>query len=50
MLDGAVIVGLYLFAAGFAYVLGGIGSAADALQGWGRSVSSVRNHSSSSSS
>jgi hypothetical protein len=45
-----VIVGLYLFAAGFSYVLGGVGSAADALEGWGRSSSSLRRDPSSASS
>jgi hypothetical protein len=46
-LDWAIIVVLYLFAAGFFRLLGGLGSAADALEGWGRrrgSTSGDRSH------
>jgi hypothetical protein len=39
-----IIVGLYLFGAGFSYLLGGLGSAADALEGWGRSYASLHRH------
>ena len=35
MWDWAIIVVLYLFAAGFFRLLGGVGSAGDALAGWG---------------
>ncbi|MDX6567858.1 MAG: hypothetical protein QOH15_436 [Gaiellales bacterium] len=45
-----IIVGLYLVGAGFSYLLGGVGSAADALEGWGRSCASLRRHPSSASS
>ena len=36
MWDWAIIVVLYAFAAGFFRLLGGVGSAGDALAGWGR--------------
>jgi hypothetical protein len=36
MWDWAIIVVLYLFAAGVFHLLGGVGSAGDALAGWGR--------------
>lgn len=37
-----IIVVCYLIGAGFFRLLGGLGSASDALQGWGRTTSSVR--------
>jgi hypothetical protein len=36
MWDWVTIVVLYLFAVGFFSLLGGVSSAADALEGWGR--------------
>lgn len=36
MWDWAIIVALYLFTAGVFRLLGGLGSAGDALAGWGR--------------
>ncbi|HSS57760.1 MAG TPA: hypothetical protein VLK59_07110 [Solirubrobacteraceae bacterium] len=45
MWDWATIVVLYLFAVGFFYLLGGLSSAADALEGWGRrSASTCKDH------
>jgi hypothetical protein len=44
-----VIVVLYAFGAGFFYLLGGLGGAADALQQWGRTTGSTRARHSSSS-
>jgi hypothetical protein len=41
MWDWAIIVVLYAFAAGVFHLLGGLGSAADALAGWGRSRASA---------
>jgi hypothetical protein len=40
--DWIVIVGCYLFAAFFLRLLGGFGSAADAISGWGRRSSLKR--------
>ena len=42
-----IIVALYLFGAGSSYLLGRLGSAADALEGWGRSHASLHRHTSS---
>jgi hypothetical protein len=39
-----IIVGLYLFGASTSYLLGRLGSAADALEGWGRSCTSLGRH------
>ena len=45
-----IIVVCYLIGAGFFRLLGGIGSASEALQGWGRNTTSVRGTASPSSS
>jgi hypothetical protein len=37
-----IIAVLYLIGAGFFYLLGGLGSASDALQQWGRTTGSSR--------
>ncbi len=37
-----IIVACYLFGAGFFRLLGGLGSASEALQGWARNTTSVR--------
>jgi hypothetical protein len=51
MLSWIVVIVLYLFGMGFFYLLGGLGGAADALERWGSSCSSIRGrHSSTSSS
>jgi hypothetical protein len=42
-----IIAGLYLFGASSSYLLGRLGGAADALEGWGRSCTSLRSHPSS---
>jgi hypothetical protein len=49
MLTWIIITVCYLFGAGFFYLLGGLGSASDALQGWARSSTSVRGTTSPSS-
>jgi hypothetical protein len=42
MLSWIVVVVLYLCGIGFFWLLGGVGSAADAFQGWGRKNASER--------
>jgi hypothetical protein len=42
MWDWVTIVVLYLIAVGFFSLLGGVSSAADALEGWGRRSASTR--------
>jgi hypothetical protein len=50
MWSWVVIVLLYGFGAGFFYLLGGLGGAADALQQWGSTTSSSRSRESPTSS
>ena len=45
-----IIAVLYLFAAGFFCLLGGLGGAADAFQQWGRTTGSSRSRQSPTSS
>ena len=42
MWEWIIIVVCYLIGAGFFRLLGGIGSASEALQGWGRNTTSER--------
>jgi hypothetical protein len=45
-----LVIALYLFSAGFFAILGGLGGAADALEGWGRNSATVRGSTSPASS
>ena len=40
--DWVIVVGAYVVGLGFFHVLGGLGAAAKAIQGWGRATSARR--------
>jgi hypothetical protein len=50
MLTWTIIVVCYLFGAGFFYLVGGLGSASEAVQGWARTSTAVRSSASPTSS